>query len=70
VDNEIRQYKEEIGDKEYHNLYCRLYSISKNIKKHNCRCSGSDPDINVDLDKIKEKYKDGVTKDILSEWLF
>ena len=63
-DLELRAYIELVGSREYHNQYNRLYRESKINKRH----SGLDY-INdtAKLKAIKEKYKNGVSDDIIKE---
>lgn len=66
LDEELEAYRRKIGEEEYNIQYHRIYSHSHNIRVYNTRYSGS-KDVKPDLNKIKEKYKNGVTEDILKE---
>ena len=64
-DKELMKYSKLIGAKQYHKEYNVL--INRVKRNQNVRYSKTNHD--VDLNAIKEKYKNGVTKDILIEWL-
>ena len=69
-DEELRNYQERLGVKQYRVLY--LYEANKvrRLTKNNIRYSGKHYVNSVEkLNAIKEKYKNGVTKEILTEWL-
>lgn len=64
LDNELMEYKEKIGADEFKLLYNRLYQEAKGKK----RFSGevyTNPTSKINA--IKNKYKNGVTNEILSE---
>jgi adenine specific DNA methylase Mod len=69
-DEELRAYQERIGAKQYRALY--MYELNKAIRlrKSNKRYSGENY-VNPEekLNAIKEKYKNGVTDDILAEFM-
>jgi len=66
-DEELYNYRNQIGTKEYHKQYSRLYTFAKQSKR---RYSNIDYDINKNkISELKEKYKNGVTKDIINEML-
>ena len=69
-DEELRAYQERIGAKQYRALY--MYETNKSIRwqKNNIRYSRKHY-VNSEekLNAIKQKYKNGVTKEILAEWL-
>ena len=67
---ELRTYQEKIGIKRYRDLY--LYELNKvrRLTKNNTRYSGKNYVNSAEkLNAIKEKYKNGVTKEILTEWM-
>lgn len=69
-DEELRSYQKRIGSEQYRVLY--LYEANKvrRLMRNNTRYSGNDyVNSKEKLNAIKEKYKNGVTKEILSEWL-
>ena len=67
-DEELRDYQERIGDEQYRALY--LYEMNKvrRLTKNNVRYSGKDY-VNSEekLNDIKEKYKNGVTIEDITE---
>ena len=65
---DIKEYRDELGEKEYRRQYHSIYSHTDYLLKNDIRYSGDDK--KPDLDKIKEKYRKGVTDEILKEWLF
>jgi hypothetical protein len=69
-DEELRAYQERIGAKRYRKLY--LYEANKAIRlrKSNKRYSGENY-VNSEekLNTIKEKYKNGITTEILAEFM-
>ena len=67
----LEEYKELIGKEEYRRQYLKTYARTVYSIKIDRRNSGMEyTNSKEDLDKIKEKYKNGVTNDILKEWLF
>lgn len=67
-DDELRTYRERIGFKQYRALYMHEVNKALRLAKNNKRYSGKKY-INSEerLDTIKEKYKNGVTEEILAE---
>ena len=67
----LKEYKEQIGEREYQHQYSSIYYLTKYRYEHDIRCSHSKyrNDENK-INEIKEKYKNGVTDEILKEWLF
>jgi len=63
-DEELRAYADRIGHTEYRKTYHKLY-VSAN--KYRTLRYSREKNKTIDLKKIKEKYKNGVTKDILNE---
>ena len=69
-DDELREYQSEIGQKEYKKFQTNYCNKSARIRNYNLRASGKHYENNEEkLEQIKEKYKNGVTKEILSEWI-
>lgn len=65
-DKELREYQKQIGAEEYGKMYRKLYT--KAVQSPDKRFSGKKYVNNKDrLKTIKEKYKNGVTMDILEE---
>ena len=69
-DEELRAYQKRIGAKQYRDLY--LYEANKvrRLTRTDTRNSRTHY-VNSEekLNAIKEKYKNGATKEILNEWL-
>lgn len=69
-DDELREYQLKIGQKEYKKVQTNYCNKSARIRKYNLRASGKHYENSEEkLEQIKEKYKNGVTKEILSEWI-
>lgn len=69
-DEELREYQRQIGSKEYKKNQTNYCSKSARIRDYNLRASKKHYENSEQrLKEIKEKYKNGVTKEILSEWL-
>lgn len=69
TDEELRAYQKRLGVEQYRALY--LYELNKvrRLTRNNRRQSGEDyVNSKEKLNAIKEKYKNGVTKEILTEW--
>ncbi len=64
-DEELRQYADRIGHENYKKEYLRLYNKAKLFP--NSRYSKKKKI--VDLEQIKEKYKNGVSKEFINEML-
>ena len=69
-DEELKAYQERLGAKQYRALY--LYEANKvrRLTRNNIRNSGTHyVNLEEKLNAIKEKYKNGVTQEIMEEWL-
>ena len=69
-DEELKDYQERIGAERYRDLY--LYETNKvrRLTKSNERYSGKHYANSVEkLNAIRQKYKNGVTQEIIEEWL-
>ena len=69
-DLELRAYQKRIGAKQYRTLY--LYEANKvrRLTRNDIRHSGTHYVNSAEkLDAIKQKYKNGVTQEIMEEWL-
>ena len=67
-DTELREYQDNIGAEAYRQQYQALYLSAKNHQ--NKRASGRKYQNTPEkLQRIKDKYKSGVTPEILKEWL-
>lgn len=62
---ELREYADRIGHDEYQRQYRILYQEAK--KQPDKRYS-KDRKKTVDLERIREKYRNGITPEILDEW--
>lgn len=70
-DDELDEYRLSVGIEIYEKEYNIIYSRTVYRTSHNIRHSGQEYKNNDDkIKNIKEKYKKGVTDDILNEWLF
>lgn len=70
-DKELDDIRRELGPEKYNRIYNTIYCRTLRRSKSNIRYS--EKEYTNDSDKIKtikEKYKNGVTADILNEWLF
>ncbi len=70
-DKELVEYRHEIGNEEYAKQYSLLYLKARNNKG---RYSGltyenSKERLEERLEEIRNKYKNGVTKEILNEFM-
>lgn len=68
-DEELREYQKELGSEQYRALY--LYEANKvrRLMRNNIRHSGKDyVNSKEKLNAIKEKYRNGVTQEIMEEW--
>ena len=68
-DEELREYQKELGSEQYRALY--LYEANKvrRLMRNNIRHSRKDyVNSKEKLNAIKEKYKNGVTQEIMEEW--
>ena len=69
-DEELREYQRQIGSKEYRKVQTYYCNKSASIRDYNLRASKKHYENSEQrLKEIKEKYKNGVTKEILSEWI-
>ena len=67
---ELREYQRQIGLKEYKKVQMNYCNKSARIRYYNLRASKKHYENSEQrLKEIKEKYKNGVTKEILSEWI-
>ena len=64
-DEELREYADRIGHEKYKKEYSYLYNNAKSYP--NSRYSKKRKI--VDLEQIKNKYKNGVTPEILAEFI-
>ena len=69
-DEELREYQRQIGSKEYRKLQMNYCNKSTRIRNYNLRASRQRYENSEErLKEIKEKYKNGVTMDILKEFI-
>lgn len=69
-DEELRAYQKKIGSKEYRTLYMNVLNRTKQRTRNDIRHSKTHyANSEEKLNAIKQKYKNGVTKEILAEWL-
>lgn len=69
-DEELREYQHEIGQKEYRKFQMNYCNKSARIRNYNLRVSGKHYENSEEkLEQIKEKYKNGITMDILKEFV-
>ena len=69
-DDELREYQHEIGQKEYRKFQMNYCNKSARIRNYNLRASEKHYENSEEkLEQIKEKYKNGVTMDILKEFV-
>ena len=69
-DDELREYQSEISQKEYKKFQMNYCNKSARIRNYNLRASGKHYENSEEkLEQIKEKYKNGVTTDILKEFI-
>ena len=69
-DDELREFQHEIGQKEYKKFQMNYCNKSARIRNYNLRASGKHyANSEEKLERIKEKYKNGVTMDILKEFI-
>jgi hypothetical protein len=66
---ELREYQMEIGQKEYRRIQSSVCYRSKRILDNDLRASGKHYENTPEkLEAIKEKYRNGVTDDIMKEF--
>ena len=69
-DEELQEFQHEIGQKEYKKLQMNYCTKSARIRDYNLRASRKHYENSEErLKEIKEKYKNGVTQEIIEEWL-
>lgn len=69
-DEELREYQLKIGQKEYRKFQMNYCNKSARIRNYNLRASGKHYENSEEkLEQIKEKYKNGITKNILEEFV-
>ena len=69
LDPELREYQSEIGKEKYRKIQINYCIKSKRIRDNNLRASRKRYENSEEkLMEIKEKYKNGVTMDILKEF--
>lgn len=68
TDEELRAYQERLGVEQYRALYMYEANKVRRLTRNNTRHSGKDY-VNSEekLNAIKEKYKNGVTEEIIKE---
>lgn len=67
MEKELAEYKDKIGKDEYRRQYNQLY---REAKQHTQRYSGKTyTNSKEKLEAIKQKYKNGVTDDILNDFI-
>ena len=70
LDPELREYRSEIGKEKFKKIQINYCIKSKRIRDNNLRASRKRYENNEEkLMEIKEKYKNGVTMDILKEFV-
>ena len=70
TDEELQAYQERIGDKQYRALYIYELNKAKRYARNDTRQSRKDyVNSKEKLNTIKEKYKNGITQEIMEEWL-
>lgn len=68
-DEELRAYQLEIGQKEYKRILTYVCNRSTRIRDNDLRASGKHYENTPEkLEAIKEKYRNGVTSDIMKEF--
>lgn len=69
-DEELREYQKELGSEQYRALYLYEANKTRRLIRNNIRHSGKDyVNSKEKLNAIKEKYRNGVTQEIMEEWL-
>ena len=70
LDNELREYRSKIGNEKFKKIQINYCIKSKRIRDNNLRASRKHyKNSEEKLVEIKEKYKNGVTMDILKEFV-
>lgn len=68
-DEELMEFQLEIGQKEYKRIQSYVCQRSARIRDNDLRASGKHYEITPEkLEAIKEKYRNGVTDDIMKEF--
>lgn len=68
-DEELREWQSEIGQKEYRRILSYTCNRSKRIRDNDLRASGKHYENTPEkLEAIKEKYRNGITDDIMKEF--
>jgi hypothetical protein len=69
-DEELRAYQKKIGAKQYRALFMYERSKANRFAKNDTRYSRKNYVNSTEkLDTIKQKYKNGITQEIMEEWL-
>lgn len=69
-DEELREYQERLGVEQYRALYLYESNKVRRLTRNNIRQSRKDyVNSKEKLNAIKEKYRNGVTQEIMEEWL-
>lgn len=70
TDEELRVYQKRLGAEQYRALYLYESNKVRRLTRNNIRQSGEDyVNSKEKIKAIKEKYKNGVTQEIMEEWL-
>lgn len=70
LDPELREYQSKIGKEKYRKIHINYCIKSKRIRDNNLRSSRKRYENSEErLMEIKQKYKNGVTMDILKEFV-
>ena len=68
-DKELAELQDNLGKKTYNDLYIKIYMNCKNNKSHKSASGKIYENDEKKIAGIKEKYKNGVTKEIINEWI-
>lgn len=66
-DKELKEYRKKIGAEEYGKEYHRLYSEARQHKERYSKLEYKNSKERIK--QIKEKYKNGITPEILAEFI-
>ena len=66
LDDELQNYKQQIGKEKFDHLYKKYYAMAKYNKRFSGKHYNNSPE---KLAAIKEKYKNGISKSIIEEML-
>ena len=70
MSDEITEWHKEVGELEFHKEYSRQYERSKYLRQTNVRASKLNyTNDKKKLDQIKNKYKNGVSDEMISDWI-